>query len=93
MEDSILNIITKYMTAERLEDYISDDAQYQKGQDEIARLTQQVSQLGLSKEVRLTMDRLLSANNENNARYSELAYMQGFKDCAALLKEINLLKI
>ena len=92
MEDSILNIITKYMTAERLEDYISDDAQYQKGQDEIARLTQQVSQLGLSK-VRLTMDRLLSANNENNARYSELAYMQGFKDCAALLKEINLLKI
>ncbi len=91
MESDILHAITKYMTAERLDHFVLSDAQYQSGQEKIEQLEGQLSRMGLPKEVRQAMDRLLSANNENNARYSELAYMQGFKDCAALLQAIRLI--
>ena len=91
MESDILHAITKYMTAERLDRFVLSDAQYQSGQEKIEQLEGQLSRMGLPKEVRQAMDRLLSANNENNARYSELAYMQGFKDCAALLQAIRLI--
>ncbi len=89
MESGILNMIAKYMIADRLEDFVSSDAQYQGMQDEVAQLDAQVAQLKLTREDRLMIDRLLCANNASNARYSELAYMQGFRDCAALMKEIG----
>ncbi len=89
MESGILNMIAKYMIADRLEHFVSSDKQYQGTQEEVARLDAQVAQLRLSREARLAIDRLLCANNASNARYSELAYMQGFRDCAALLKEIE----
>ena len=64
-----------------------------KKQDKIEKYAKQFEELGLSKDQRLIIDRLLSANNESNYRYSELAYMQGFKDCVELLKTIDLIKV
>ena len=38
------------------------------------------------------MDRLLTSYNESGAFYGRMTYQQGFKDCAALLVEIGLIK-
>ena len=93
MEKDVLNTITKHLTAERFDKIVSNDETYLKKQDKIEKYAKQFEELGLSKDQRLIIDRLLSANNESNYRYSELAYMQGFKDCVELLKTIDVIKV
>ena len=50
------------------------------------------SRLSLSKKERRAVDRLLSAHAEDATYYSGAAYLQGFKDCASLLKETGIVK-
>ena len=45
----------------------------------------------MTKEQRLAVDQLLTANKESNSIYSQLAYIQGVKDCANMLKRLNLI--
>jgi len=92
MEDKILKAISKKMTEERLEKIVSSEKEYRKKSKEIENLSGQLEGYGLTKEQRLIIDRLLSASNECNARYSELAYIQGMKDTVSMLKELDLIK-
>lgn len=55
-------------------------------------MTDELDTLGLSKEQRLTVDRLISSYNEDGALYGRMTYQRGFRDCATFLVEIGLIK-
>ncbi len=92
MENAILKILAGKMTEERFDRIVSSEKEYKKRSAEIETLSGQLKGYGLTKEQRLAVDRLLTANNECNFRYSELAYIQGMKDTVAMLKELDLIK-
>lgn len=92
MENTILKVLVKKMTGERFESIVSAEKEYIRRSREVEILMEQLKGCGLTKEQSLAVDRLLTAYNECNFRYSELAYMQGMKDTAAMLKELDLIK-
>lgn len=53
---------------------------------------EQLQKYNLTREQRRQVDRYVTASNECNFRYSELAYIQGIKDCVAILLEMGLIK-
>ncbi len=92
VKDNMLEIFAKLMTAERFDQIVSEEKEYIKRDQTVEELVEQVRRCRLTREQRLAVDRLLAANNMCNYRYSELAYMQGIKDCVSLLKEMDLIK-
>lgn len=91
-EKSILDIIAEHGANERLDAILFRDPEFQKLECKIGKEMGAFSRLGLSKKERRTVDMLLSANAESGAYYSAAAYLQGFKDCASLLKETGVVK-
>lgn len=92
MSKSIFDVITRYAINEGLSQVLQHDEEYKQIMQKIDGLTEELNALGLSEEQRSLMDRLISAYNENGAYYGRLTYQQGFRDCAALLVEIGLIK-
>ena len=92
MEDSILELLAKKMTGERFDEVVLGDEEYIKRNEAVAELVRRLGEYDLSQEERLMSDRLLTANNECNSRFSELAYIQGMKDSVAILNELDLVK-
>ncbi len=92
MEEGILRVIAAKMTAERFDKVASEEREYLKKNKLLEELSEQLKGYGLTKDQSLAVDRLLTANNECNFRYSELAYIQGMKDSVAMLKELDLIK-
>lgn len=92
MEKSILDVVTGYAVNEGLESTVEQNGEYKRVQERMDSLTSEFDALGLTKEQRLLVDNLLSAYNESGALYGEMTYQQGFRDCAALLVEIGLIK-
>ncbi len=93
MEDSILELLAKKMTGERFDEVVLDDKEYRKRNEAVAELVRRLGEYDLTQEERLMIDRLLTANNECNSRFSELAYIQGMKDSASILRELDLVKV
>ncbi len=71
---------------------VSGEKEYKKKDREMEELSKQIREYDLTKEQRQAVDRLLSAGNACCARYGELAYQQGAKDVAAVLRELDLIK-
>lgn len=92
MGKSIFDVITGYATNEGLSSVLQHDEEYKQIVKKMDDLTEELDALGLSREQRLSVDRLISAYNENGAYYGRLTYRQGVKDCVALLVEIGLIK-
>lgn len=92
MEKSIFEVITEYAVNEGLDCVIQQSNEYRRIQNKIVDLTSEFNAFGLPKEQRLTVDRLLTSYNESGAYYGKMTYQQGFRDCAALLMEIGLIK-
>ena len=92
MEESILKVLAKLMTEKRLENVVLNEKEYIKKDMTVAKLEAQLRGHDLTKEERLAVDRLLSASNESNVRYSQLAYEQGPKDIISILRELDLIK-
>lgn len=92
MEKTIFDVITEYAVNEGLSSVLQHDEEYKQIIQKLDSLTEELNALGLSDAQRLTMDRLISAYNENGAYYGRLTYQRGFKDCAALLVEIGVIK-
>lgn len=93
MENSILELLAKKMTGERFDEVVLDDKEYRKRNEAVAELVRRLGEYDLTQEERLMIDRLLTANNECNSRFSELAYIQGMKDSASILRELDLVKV
>lgn len=92
MEKSILAVVSKLMTGERFDCIVSEEKEYRKKDKDMEKLSKQLQEYDLTKEQRQAVDRLVSAGNECNFRYSELVYIQGVKDTVAMLKELDLIK-
>lgn len=92
MENSIFEVITGYAINEGLSHVLQQDDEYKRIQEKIDDLTSEFDALGLSEEQRFLADKLISSYNENSAYYGKMTYQQGFRDCAALLVEIGMIK-
>lgn len=92
MRKSIFEVITEYAVNEGLSNVLQQDNKYMQIQKKLDDLTEEFDALGLSKEQRFLVDKLISSYNENGAYYGMMCYQFGFKDCAALLVEIGMIK-
>ena len=93
MRKSIFDIITECSVNERMDSYLLQNDEYMKIQNKISEQSSQFEKLDLTHEQRLLIDRFISSHTESGAVYGKLAYKQGFKDCASLLQEVNLIKV
>lgn len=91
-EKNILDIIAEHAVNERLDAILFRDPEFQRLERKIGKEMEAFSRLGLSKKERQTVDRLLSAHAEDATYYSGAAYLQGFKDCASLLRETGVIR-
>lgn len=87
-DKSILDIITEHAANERLDALLLDDEEFVGLQKKIDEAAHELEGMGLTKEQRSGVDRMVSAYTESAAYYSLAAYRQGFHDCGALLIEI-----
>ena len=62
MGDNIFDIITNYSVNEGINKILLEDEEYRKIQKEIDEKIKRYKQLGLTKEQRLEVDRLISAH-------------------------------
>ncbi len=92
MEKNIFDVITGYGVNEAVNDTLFQNEEYKQIQAEIDRLTDEFDRINLSKEQRLTVDRIISAYNANGALYGRMTYQAGFRDCVSLLLEMGLIK-
>ncbi len=92
MDKNIFEILTDNALNERFDNIILQDEQYQKIQNEIRDSTSKFDELNLPKEQRLIVDRLISSHTESGCYYGRIAYQRGIRDCALLLREMELIK-
>lgn len=92
MDKNIFEVITDYAVNEGMCHILKQDDEYKQIQEKIDNLTIKFDEFGLPKEQRLLVDRLLDSYNESGAYYGKMTYQRGFKDCAALLVEIGVIK-
>lgn len=92
MNESIFEVITDYAVNEGLNSGMQQNDEYKRIHEEMDDLTSKYNALGLPKEQRLIVDRLLTSYNESGAHYGKMTYQQGFKDCVSLLLEIGMIR-
>ena len=92
MNESIFEVITDYAVNEGLNSGMQQNDEYKRIHEEMDDLTSKYNALGLPKEQRLIVDRLLTSYNDSGAYYGKMTYQQGFRDCASLLVEIGMIK-
>lgn len=92
MEKSIFDVMADCSVNERMDDLLLRDERYREIQDKIEEQREKFYELHPTKEQCRIVDRLLSSHTESGAVYGKMAYRQGFRDCAALLLEMKLLK-
>lgn len=92
MGDNIFDIITNYSVNEGIDKILLEDDEYIGIQKEIDERIEQYKQLGLTKEQRLAVDRLVSAHTASGACYGRITYRKGFHDCVSLLREMGLIR-
>ena len=92
MDKNIFDVLIDNAVNERLNNILLQDNEYQKIQQEIDNLIEQCNMLNLPKEQWLIVDRLVSAHTDCGSYYGRITYQQGFRDCASLLREMELIK-
>lgn len=85
----LLKIISEYRMSTVLEEVISENADYQKLNEEVHRKLNMIEKIGLNQEQWHIIDNALTVCNERSADYGKIAYMMGFKDATKLLMEIS----
>lgn len=92
MDKNIYEILIENATNEYMDSVLLHDDEYKKIQDKISELVEQIDKFELSKEQRLIMDRLTSTYTASGCCYGRIAYQQGIRDCALLLRKMGLIK-
>lgn len=89
---NIFDVIMEHSVDDGLDEMLLQDEEYMQIQKKIAEQTGQLDRQEFTREQRLMIDRLVCAYTESGAFYGKMTYRQGFRDCAALLWEMNLLR-
>ena len=92
MDKNIYDILIENATNEYMDNILLHDAKYKEIQDKISELSEQIDMFDLSKEQRLIMDKLISSYTASGCCYGRIAYQQGIRDCALLLRKMGLIK-
>ncbi len=92
MGDNIFDIITDYSVNEGINKILLEDEEHAEIQKEIDEHIEKCEKLGLTKEQRLAVDRLVSAHTASGACCGRMAYRKGFHDCVTLLREMGLIR-
>lgn len=92
MRKSIFEVITEYGMDEGVNDMLMGNEEYGKIREKEELLAKEFDSFELTEEQRLTVDRIISSCNESGALCGKMTYQQGFRDCAALLVEIGMIK-
>lgn len=93
MENSIFDIIMNYSVNEGINKVLLENEEYIGIQKEIDGQIEEYEKIGLTKEQRLAVDRLVSANTASGACYGRITYRKGFLDCISLLQEMGLIRV
>lgn len=91
-EEPIFEAITDYAVNEHMTKTLLENQPYQDVQRQIGNQIELFDKLNLDKEQWLIVDRLVSLHTESGALYGRIAYQQGYRDCAAILQAMNLIK-
>lgn len=91
MESNIFDILTEYLTNERLDAILLQNEEYLQLQKEIDNVTEEIEDLNLTIEQKQIADKLISTYTALSSTYNKLTYQQAFRDCISLLKEIELI--
>ena len=91
IDKNIFEILIDNAINERLDEILLQDKEYQEIQDKINNLSEQLYKLELPDDQLLIVDRLISSYTEIGCYYGKITYQQGFKDCALLLREMELI--
>ena len=92
MRKSIFEVITEYGMDEGVNDVLMGNEEYGKIREKEELLAKEFDSFDLTEEQHLTVDRIISSCNESGALYGKMTYQQGFRDCAALLVEVGMIK-
>ena len=87
---SILDLLTEYLTNERFDGIMAGDEGYMETQEEIDGAMAQFDALHLPEEQRAVVDSLVESFITNGTSCMKMAYQQGMRDCAVLLKELGM---
>lgn len=88
--DSKLDLIF-WSSTRRLDAILIKNAEHKRADREISRQFKKLEKIKLTSDQGKVVDELLSAYNAENACCCRIFYKQGFKDCIALLKEIEVI--
>ena len=91
MDESILKMSTEYAADERLDDIIQGNEEHVEIQKEVDGNQERLDGMDLSKEQKMAVDDLTASYIALGMCHVRLAYQQGFKDCVALLREIDVI--
>lgn len=92
MDTGIFDILVDRVINERLDSFVLKDTEYKQAQKEIGNITREIENHNFTPEELKLIDRLVCSYTAEGALSCKLAYAQGFKDCVAFLKEIELIK-
>jgi hypothetical protein len=92
MERDVFEILMENAVNERLDDILLENEEYSQIQAKVCSMSGRLDDFGFSKEQRSFIDDLMCANTESGCCYGKATYRQGFRDCAALLWEMGLIK-
>lgn len=88
-ENSMLEKIFEEQFLNAFDKNVKNDDEYRKSLEMQKEALKNLSELNLSRNEMLVVDRVLSANNLNGAAYGRAAYRQGFQDALKLISELK----
>lgn len=92
MGKNFFDFITDELTNERLDSIVLQNPGYRETIEEVDSLAEGLKACNLGGEEAKAVNRLICAYLTQNACYCKLSYQQGFRDCAALLIELGMIK-
>lgn len=80
------------MIDDRLADFLKDDKEYDRLERELDELEKKYMHLGLSEDVKETVDEYVNSIEEMKSYMYEQSYFLGIRDTIALLSRLGLIK-
>lgn len=88
MENEILNILTQYLSEERMGKIIANDEKYQAAKIHEIEVYDKFNSTLSEEQIKLFND-FISASVESEANIQRINYQQGMKDMFALIKSLS----
>lgn len=88
---NIFDTLIEYGTNEKLDATLYQNEEFHSIENKIADIRKKYSELNLAENDKKIIDKMLDLYAESQAFHVSVAYAQGMKDCAEILKKIELI--